>query len=246
MPIPSFTMTLQAVEPIAPGVLHFTFSKDDGQSLQYIPGQFITIHFQHDERTLRRSYSIATIPGTSNNVVEFAASYVEGGPASELLFNAKLGFQIETTGPFGRLVLRDTDKPKRYLLCATGTGVTPYRAMLPVIRERMRTEGIAFVLLLGVQHREDLLYADEFATFANENPNFTFRAQLSRDAMSNPLPYEHKGYVQTAFAELALNPESDIVYLCGNPNMIDDAFADLKERGFDISNVRREKYISAK
>ena len=44
---------------------------------------------------------------------------------------------------------------------------------------------------------------------------------------------------------LDLNPETDVVYICGNPNMIDQSFEMLTNAGFDIKSVRREKYISS-
>jgi NAD(P)H-flavin reductase len=50
--------------------------------------------------------------------------------------------------------------------------------------------------------------------------------------------------VQSSFPELDLNPEEDMVYLCGNPGMVDESFSDLKDRGFAIQRIVREKYIS--
>ena len=56
--------------------------------------------------------------------------------------------------------------------------------------------------------------------------------------------HEKTGYVQQTLEGLRLNPESDVVYLCGNPNMIDEVFTKLKELEFETKQVRREKYIS--
>jgi NAD(P)H-flavin reductase len=44
---------------------------------------------------------------------------------------------------------------------------------------------------------------------------------------------------------LDLDPENDIAYLCGNPDMIDQAFDRLTQKGFSPKNIRREKYISS-
>jgi NAD(P)H-flavin reductase len=52
--------------------------------------------------------------------------------------------------------------------------------------------------------------------------------------------------VQSHFDALGLDPASDVVYLCGNPNMIDEAVVNLKERGFTLKQLRREKYLSSK
>ena len=46
----------------------------------------------------------------------------------------------------------------------------------------------------------------------------------------------------------ALKPDvaGDIVYLCGNPDMVDQSFSLLKEIGLPVPHVRREKYISSR
>ena len=192
----------------------------------------------------QRSYSIATIPGQSQSI-EIAVSPFVGGPGTQLLFNIQPGDEIETSGPFGRLVLRD-ERPLRYILVATGTGVTPYRAMLPELLSRINEQGIRVEILLGVQTPEDLLYGEDFIAFANEHPNLRFHAFYSRKMPAAPTAFEHQGHVQTAFEGLALDPQKDVIYLCGNPNMIDEAFALIREKGFETYQVRREKYISPK
>ncbi len=229
---------------LSPGVKHFIFRSTLNPAFDYLPGQFITIHFERDGKILKRSYSIANVPA-QNNRVEFAAGYVEGGPGTDLLFNLKPGDSININGPFGRLILKD-DIPKRYILVSTSTGVTPYRAMSQELQHRMQINpDLHVVILQGVQKREDVLYSEEFiALSAAYSPRLSFRAQLSREQPENLNPHEHCGYVQSAFPELALNPEQDVVYLCGNPGMIDESFAYLKDNGFGTQQIIREKYIS--
>lgn len=241
----TFPVLLENSYMLSPTVKHFVFRSTQNPAFNYLPGQFITIHFERDGKMLRRSYSIANMP-QHNNAIEFAAGYVEGGPGTDLLFNLKPGDTININGPFGRLILKD-DIPTRYILVATSTGVTPYRAMMQELAQRLeKNPTLSVVILLGVQKREDILYNDEWLAFTANNPRVMFRAHLSREQRPDLLPHEYKGHVQKSFSELALNPEQDIVYLCGNPAMIDDAFTYLKDSDFTVHNVIREKYISAK
>ncbi len=226
---------------LTPSVKHFIFKPEN--PVHYLPGQFITIHIEHDGKTLRRSYSIANAP-RKDQKIEFAAGFVEGGVASELLFQLKPGDTLNTTGPFGRLTLKEAD-PARYIFMATSTGVTPYHAMLTELKKRLDANpNLHVVILQGVQTHDDLLYHDTFSALANQSPQVTYRAQLSRAKKEALQPHEYTGYVQTALPELNLNPESDIVYLCGNPGMVDESFSQLKDRGFAIQRIVREKYIS--
>lgn len=239
----TFPIVLDDTIMLSPKVKHFIFRSSQNPAFDYIPGQFITIHFERDGKMLRRSYSIANVPA-HNNCIEIAAGFVENGPGTDLLFNLKPGDSININGPFGRLTLKE-DSPGRYIFVATSTGITPFRAMIPEIIRRMDlSPDLHVVILLGVQTREDVLYLHEFLLLAEQYPRITFRAHLSREAGDNLQAHEFRGYVQHAFPELALNPEHDRVYLCGNPAMIDESFAYLKDHGFAIQNVIREKYIS--
>jgi len=244
MQVVTFPVTLEETINLTPQIKHFVFKTPESSAFNYVPGQFITIHFDSNEKQVKRSYSIANAP-VQDNRIEFAAGFVEGGPGTELLFNLKPGDQININGPFGRLILKD-EQPKRYILAATSTGVTPYRAMLPELRTRLdKSPDLQVIILLGVQTIDDALYAQEFAAFAESYPQqVSLRIQLSRAADQILSTYYFHGYVQHAFPELNLNPENDIVYLCGNPGMIDEAFENLKTRGFVMQQIIREKYIS--
>lgn len=244
MAITIFPVTLIETKMIAETVRHFVFSCEQSPAFNYEPGQFITIHFEHEGKTLKRSYSIANVP-SNNNRIEFAAGYIEGGPGTQLLFNLPIGEQLQISGPYGRLVLKE-EPPKRYILVATSTGVTPYRAMLTRLKQELeQNPRLEVVILQGVQTRSDILYADEFINFARSYPNrVSFRVQFSREKAPLPENHEYSGYVQHAFKDLMLNPAEDLVYLCGNPGMIDEAFEDLKNRGFAVQHIIREKYVS--
>lgn len=244
MAITTFPIILKWARMITPNVRHLAFARADNQILDFIPGQFITVHFMHEDKMLRRSYSLATVPGESD-LIEFALSYFKGGAASEFLFNLEPGQTIDASGPYGRLVLRGEDKPKRYIFIATGTGVTPYRSMLPALEQRLADDpNLQIVLLQGVQGQKHALYPDEFVEFAKRHPRFDFKLYYSREHLAKPAPHECVGYVQTAFNGLILNPEQDIIYLCGNPHMIDNAVDLVKDLGFSIQQLRREKYVS--
>ncbi|MCC5791857.1 MAG: ferredoxin--NADP reductase [Legionellaceae bacterium] len=243
MAIKTFPVILEQSLMISPKVKHFIFRADGEPAFAYKPGQFITIHFEYDGKMLRRSYSIAN-PPSGDNRIEFAAGYVEGGPGTELLFNLEAGDSIQINGPFGRLILKE-EQPRRYILVATSTGVTPYRAMLPELARRLQADSdLRVEILLGVQHAEEVLYAEEFQHFAAKWRNANFTACLSRASATDLSTYERCGYVQHHFEALHLNPEHDTVYLCGNPAMIDEAFALLQAKGFSMPQIIREKYIS--
>ncbi len=245
-----FVLRLARAHMVAPTVRHLAFDRADGQPLAFIPGQFLQVHFEYDDgKPTKRSYSVATVaddPYNPEGHIEIAVSYVEGGAATKLLSALAPGETVQASGPYGRFVLFDTDKNARYLLIATGTGVTPYRAMLPELVRHHRERGIEVVLLQGARAAADLLYADEFDAFADAHPWFRYVPCLSREARTSGRPDDRSGYVQNAFPAFAPDAARDIAYLCGNPNMVDASFEALKGFGLPVPAIRREKYVSSR
>lgn len=245
-----FKLRLAASHMLAPSVRHLAFERADGEAFRFVPGQFIQVHFHYaDGKPTKRSYSVGTVGGDAGapiRLLEIAVSYVDGGAATELLSRLDEGGEIDASGPYGRFCLNDADANARYLLVATGTGVTPYRAMLPQIRALTATRGCTFALVYGARTEAELLYGEEFEAFAREVPGFSFHPCFSRVPRAVPRAHDRNGRVQVALAELAPDPARDIAYLCGNPDMVDEAFAQLKEAGLAVKDIRREKYVSSR
>ena len=254
MAIVHFPLRLVGSRMLAPTVRHLEFARDDGQPLDFIPGQFVQVHFEYPDGTpTKRSYSLATMhdhalgPGEA---VEIAVSYVAGGAATALFEGLDEGQHVQASGPYGRFCLMPSDANRRYLLVGTGTGVTPYRAMLPQLDAMMRTRNVEVVLLFGCRTPDELLYGDDFRAFAGTHPGFRFVPCFSRELPAEGHPAAHadvrRGYVQDVLPEFAPSAEGDIAYLCGNPNMVDAMFDVLKNAGLPVPHIRREKYVSSK
>ena len=247
--IEHFTLSLTDSRMLAPRVRHLAFTRADGTPFKFTPGQFIQIHFNYaDGKPTKRSYSVGTPVDDSGAVtrLELAVSYVDGGAATELLGNLQPGGTIDASGPFGRFYMMDDDANQRYLFIATGTGVAPYRAMLPSIARRIAEHGTRFVLLYGARNEQELLYGDEFEAFAAQHPEFVFHPCFSREPRALPHAGDRRGHVQDVLPELNVDAEHDIAYLCGNPEMIDATYAQLKDMGLPIKHIRREKYVSSR
>jgi ferredoxin-NADP reductase len=247
--IERFQIRLEGGFMLAPTVRHMAFVRADGAPFAFVPGQFIQVHFNYDDgKPTKRSYSVGTVGRGEGTVerLEIAVSYVEGGAATRLLGGLEPGGQVEASGPYGRFCLDEKDGNQRYLLIATGTGVTPYRAMLPRLEKLIAERGCSVKLLYGARSEQELLYGEEFEAFAREHPGFEFHPCFSRGARAAPRAHDRLGYVQSVLAEFEPDPHRDIAYLCGNPNMVDAAFTALKEAGLPVQHIRREKYVSSR
>lgn len=244
-------------------VRHLVFKRTDGKKLDYQAGQFITFIIDGE----RRSYSLANPPGESgSDELEVAISQVydedgQPGLATKVFFKGEACDEpdpgpYEAVGPKGRLVLpRPVEgEPvicKRYIFIATGTGVTPYRAMLSELDSQFDAgECSKAILLFGVRQPEDLLYEKDFLDYEKSHQTqFEFYPCYSRCEGELPAEQPHacKGYVTKQLEAIELNSETDRVFLCGNPKMVDDCFNYLREeKDFPIKQIIREKYVSPK
>lgn len=216
-------------------------SAKEGQPLtpfSFQAGQFVSLHFQQGDELFRRSYSIATTPEVfaAQSILELAVHCLPEGHASQYLMSADKNTPLEVSGPFGQLLLPD-DPPAQLLLIATGSGLAPYRSMLPQLLT-LQQQGTCVRILMGAKTPESLFYQAEFSTLLAAGGQFIPCYSRVKQAPKGA----RLGYVQHQLASMGLDPERELVFLCGAPGMIDACWAELKALGFGVRQVKREKY----
>ncbi len=213
---------------------HFRCSYSNGEMVDFIAGQFMMVRLQKEGKLVKRAYSICSAP-THNNYVEFVITKVEGGFVSSWFHDRKVGDPIELEGPFGHFVLKEP-LPAEVIFICTGSGVAPFRSMIPIILAQDPNKMIW--LFLGVRYEDQILYADEFTELAKKYPNFHFVPTISR-----PKNWKGEvGYVQEKLRKFIPNSEGKVIYICGVPNMVDDVKKAAEEIGFPKEKVYYEKY----
>src|ERR1700733_11631991 len=205
---------IECVE-VAPGLGHFVFEAQNGEGLDFMPGQFVSFSTQirtNDAgvKEITRAYSLASAPTSGVNRFELCLNLAPEGLFSHHLFRMKPGDTGETPPPLGMFVLRQP--PRDSLFIATGTGIAPFRSML---KAHLSASSPQFTLLFGVRHESHLAYRSEFEELARRYPNFRFWPTLSRPQASPQHPWTGRsGHVQ-AHIEGALAGRRDVdVYLC--------------------------------
>ena len=239
MPLPQYPLSLKSQSFISQRTLQLNFElvQPTPTDFTFVAGQFVQLQIPSKEGIKKRSYSIANSPASfrETDQLEIAISLVEKGLASEFFEHAEAESTVNMSGPFGALTLPDTISGQ-LVLVSTGTGIAPYRSMLPHLG-KLISEGVAITIISGARHRDEQLYLKDFS----EYHSIRMISCLSREATLHS--DEQAGYVQQQFSQLDLNPAKDIVYLCGNPFMIDDSVRALTELGLPARHIKREKYV---
>jgi ferredoxin--NADP+ reductase len=207
----------------------------------FSPGQYITI----GAGGIERPYSIASAPYEPD--LELFIEFVlpeHGGKLTPLLFAQHVG-DVVTMRPKakGRFTLRPG--PRNHVMVATVTGVAPYVSMIrQFVHEKENAVGDfndrRFFVMLGASHQDEFVYDREFHELSQQYPDL-IRLMCS---VSRPWADRNAGWVgpvgrinlliEEHLDRWELATEDTLIYLCGNPGMINDASARLRPRGWSL------------
>ncbi len=241
---------LVARSDLTPALAILRLRADDGELQAFEPGQFVQLGLPLGEiapggrlRLQKRSYSIAS-SARSLDEVELYVTRVDDGRFTPQLWRLRVGDRVWLDRqPRGIFTLGALPAHSRVAWIATGTGLAPYVSMLRTWPATQRWSRA--VLIHGVRSPDELGYRSELLERASQDPAFVYVPVVSRpqarDAWSGL-----SGRVQVAldaprFRELAgseLEPEHWHVFLCGNPDMVNDVRALLEPRGFRIDRAQ--------
>jgi ferredoxin-NADP reductase len=204
----------------------------------FVPGQWLSVKANTpDGEEMTRAYSIAS-PPSENGHLAFCLNRVQDGFMSNYLCSLDEGAKITFQGPFGDFILRPPLRDTVFI--ATGTGIAPFRSMLPsLLAEQERHQGREFWLLFGARREQGIYYREEFERLAGDHANFHFLPTLSRsDADWRGL----RGYVQEHLSEIVGTRSDMHAYICGLDKMVKANRELLKSLGWDRTSIRYEKY----
>jgi NAD(P)H-flavin reductase len=226
--MPSFSAQLVERAPLSPRVVGMTFVA--AQPFPRAAGQYVVLTL--DEGSTH-AFSIAS-PFEPETPGRFEIAVTRGTTAESML-ELPIGESVSATGPSGALVWK-ADAPA--LLVATGTGVSPLRAL---VKEQLaRGTEQPLVLLFGCRNASEELWGAELLQLSREHPRFRFLPTYSQPA---PGGFERVGRVQVYLPELVRALGVGLyAYLCGHTPMVSDCTALLLELGVPPAQVSGESY----
>jgi ferredoxin-NADP reductase len=231
------TGIVKQIEQVTSITRRYWLELPETTNFDFKAGQFITLDLPiHEQRNKRwRSYSIASMPD-GTNVIELLIVYLQGGLASEYIFNEiKEGSPFTLRGPQGVFVIPGDLGKDLYMIC-TGTGIAPFRSMLQYIQHHSIPHGDIH-LVFGTRTREGLLYANEMKELEQTMPGFKYHQTLSRERWEGK-----RGYVHPIYEELCSEKKPSIFMLCGWREMIDEAKERIVKMGYDRKDIHVEIY----
>ncbi|MEI8092852.1 MAG: FAD-binding oxidoreductase [Spirochaetales bacterium] len=217
MTVSQATNRVLGVERLAPGIFVLRFER---KGLKFETGQYLSLGLPGLRK--EREYSIYS--GEADPELSVLVKEVPSGEISPQLAKLKPGDALNVSGPFGYFLLRPTIGPGYPLLwIATGTGISPFRSFARSLPET------DYVLLHGTRSLEETVLSSGFArsqtvSCVSGSPGGTYHGRVT-------------GYLST----MELSPLTR-VFLCGNCDMIYDAFDLLQAKGIPAGQIFTEVY----
>jgi ferredoxin--NADP+ reductase len=196
------------------------------------------------DKVIKRAYSIAS-SSQQGKFFEFFVALVRSGALTPRLFALQPGDRIFLGRRIvGMFTLEDVPPEKDIVFVATGTGLAPYISML---RSRYAFDaGNRTVVVHGSRVSYDLGYRSELVGLSSRFENLHYMPIIDRPeadpGWTGPVGFVNRFFDDGSVAEALgheLLPENTVVFLCGNPYMVDGMMKYLGDRGFR-KHTRRE------
>lgn len=203
-------------EQIAEDTWMFTFSTS---SLQYVPGQFITVFLEEESR------DFTICPGIKKNTFSIITKISES-PFKQKLFSLTKSSVIRVKEPSGGFVLRSSSKPKVFL--AGGIGLIPFYAML-----YLQKISVPITLLATFTTQEHMFFHNKLQELAKENNFIKVVFSLTNDTWNGEIGRISEKMIRKYVAD----PQDSEYYLAGGVAMVEDVEEMLLQMGIPQNNI---------
>lgn len=183
--------------------------------ISFKSGQFFLLHTNGTERP----FSAASPPSDKN--LQFLIRKHINGAVTPVLEKLVKGENIEISGPYGAFTLKP-GKEELIFIC-TGTGIAPFRSMIPDALEKSPTRRI--ILINGFRH--ECFFEDMWNKLVKSRKNFKlYGACSSPDKKWKGL----QGHVTDHLSKIITSPKDKLIYICGSEKMVADVKKVLTEK----------------
>lgn len=137
----------------------------EASSLDYRPGQFLTLKIPSEQEATARCYSLSSSPHVDNLLTITVKRTVDGYASNWVCDHVRPGTELEVLPPAGLFTPRDLSAD--LLLFAGGSGITP---VLSIIKSAL-AEGVGTVVLIYANRDErSVIFAAQLAALARAHP----------------------------------------------------------------------------
>jgi ferredoxin/flavodoxin---NADP+ reductase len=189
--------------------------------LPFQTGQFVII--RRPDTIVQREYTVYS--SEKDDFLEVLIRQIPEGKITPRLKKISPGEELEVDGPFGFFRFQPGMFPtKKFLFVATGTGISPFHSFVKTYPD------LNYRLIHGVRYTEE---AYEHGHFENEKVTLCTSGDTTGD---------YCGRVTDYLSTQKVDNDTQC-FLCGNSEMIHEAFDILTGKGIPVQNIYTEVYF---
>ncbi len=215
------------------------------EDFKFHAGQYVTIRREINGREERRTYSIATAPGTGRLKLGIRVQ-THGIMSGEAANNMRPGEVLDVSTPIGRFKTEiDPGRSFTYVAFAAGSGITPILSLAADILAREPKS--RFTLIYGNRNIARTMFLEDTLGLKNRYMDrFTVHFVMSREPQQTELL---NGRIDAAkvreLARVFLEiPTADEYLICGPGRMVDEVRDALKTLNGDAP-IRFERFANS-
>jgi ferredoxin/flavodoxin---NADP+ reductase len=221
------------------------------EGLAFISGQYVTVGLPGNARMVERAYSVASSPDEPE--LEFFLELVPGGELTPQLYQVPVGGEVYLRRMAkGRFLYDSKSNHPNHFMVATVTGVAPYVSMVREFVARAHKGDPVLnriVVLQAASLPQELGYLDELTAYSREHGWLLYVPTISR-IWESPEWRGERGRAEDVTRKyldrLGFTPADTTVYVCGNPDMVENTKGVLRRAGFPKESVKEEIYWVAR
>lgn len=211
---------------------HLTFQVDQSEDFNYMPGQYIALQVAPNRIN---KYSLASYP--QGNKIDLFVDVFPGGIGSQYIKNLAIGDEVKFVGPLGNFAHQPEDQATELIFMATGSGVSPLKAIVEQLVHGEDRRPMAFYF--GLRYPEDVFLKAYFERLVYQHPNFKFFLSLSKPDEK----WEGEiGHITELIKRDVSQGDKLAAYLCGAEEMLNEAQGILLSLGTPEQRIYQEKF----
>lgn len=190
------------------------------KSYHFLPGQYVSLEKNINEKPIRRAYSISSTPlELQKKILQVTIKAIKNGLFSNYaLQNLKKGDTLKVSIPEGNFNSGFIEENEHILCVAAGSGITP---IFSILKNGLQNSDNIFTLIYGNKNSENTIFKNEIDTLAKKYPKkFSLFYAMSQQKNKKFL----KGRIDENILEAVkkkVKQNFDRFFLCGPQDLVE-------------------------
>jgi glycine betaine catabolism B len=217
---------------VTPSTHDVKFEKPRG--FQFRPVQFCGLELSTKQGGIEYPMSLACSP--TKPYLEFGAR-ISDSPWKQAFAALKPGDEAEVDGAYGHFVL---DEASPAVLVAGGVGITPLKGMAEYAADRQLPVDVR--LVYSSRDQTEIAYRAELENLPRQNPRFQLFHTLTREPKDSSWEGRRGRIDGELLAGASSGLANPVFYVCGQGQMVQEAFRVLTGLGVAVDRIRYEVF----